>query len=134
MPQPPLFVTQRIAADRDRIWKAAVLAYRNGEQVHLTPEELARASHRNLDGSEQEHIWFGPISRWLSKPINAKGPHTTDEILVGAGVRTSEKLSRTDQMELSRCMQQIGGWIKDKNPTRHNGLSARFWRRVESPS
>ena len=121
---------QRIAADRDRIWKAAVLAYHNGDQVHLTPEELARASNRNLEGSEQDHIWLGSISDWLSRPVNAQGPHTTDEILIGAGLRTKEKLSRPDQMELSRCMQQVGGWEKDDNSTRRNGKSGRYWRRV----
>ena len=123
---------ERLAADRNRIWKAAVLAYRNGEQAFLNPQQLAAASNRNLEGSEQEHIWLESISKWLDQPINANGPHTTDDILIGARLRTPEKLSRTDQQEVSRCMGQIGGWIKDKTPQRHGGRKSRFWRKVES--
>jgi len=122
----------RVATDRDCIWKAAVLAYRNGDHAFLNPQQLAAASARNLIGSEQEHIWLGTITRWLQQPINANGPHTTDEILIGAGVRTPERLSRTDQQDLSRCMQQIGGWDKDPEPTRHNGRKFRYWRKSES--
>ena len=110
---------------------AAVHAYRRGEQSFLNPEQLAAASNRNLIGSEQDHPWVGPVARWLERPCNAAGPHTSDEILIGAGVRTTEKLLRNDQMELARAMQQIGGWHKDRNQTRHNGRKARFWRRVD---
>ena len=122
----------RIAADRDRIWKAAVLAYRDGDTSFLNPKQLAAASNRNLEGSEQEHIWFDPVSKWLRQPMNANGPHTTDEILIGAGIRTLDRLNRSDQMELARCMQQIGGWAKDSKATRHNGRRGRFWRNLEN--
>ena len=121
----------KVAADRDRIWKAAVVAYRKGDTTFLSPEQLATASDRNLQGSEQEHIWIGPIERWLKHPINARGPHATDDILIGSGVRTAERLSRADQQELSRCMGQIGGWVKDREPTRHNGRKTRFWHKAE---
>lgn len=120
----------RITADRDRIWKAAVLAYRDGQQSFLNPEDLAKASNKNLEGSEQEHIWTDLVEKWLRQPINANGPHTTDEILIGAGLRTPERLGRTDQMELSKAMEQIGGWVKDAQPTRHQGRKNRFWRPV----
>ena len=62
----------RVAAERDRIWKAAVLAYRNGEEAFLKPEDLA-ASNRNLMALNMS-MWLGPISRWLDQPINANGP------------------------------------------------------------
>ena len=122
---------QRIATDRDRIWKAAVLAYRKGEETFLPSKQLVAASQRNLESSEHEHIWYDLISQWLQQPINANGPHTTDDILIGSRLRTPERLNRIDQNELAKAMQQIGGWYKDKNPSRHNGRQARFWRRVE---
>ena len=123
---------ERIRVDRNRIWKAAVLAYRNGEDVFLPAIQSTAASQRNLESSEQEHIWYDLINQWLDQPINSHGPHTTDDILVGSRLRTPERLNRTDQTELSKVMQQIGGWKKDKLPTRHNGRKSRFWRRVET--
>ena len=104
-----------------------MLAYRKGDRSFLNPQQLAAASNRNLTGSEQEHVWLQQISDWLRQPINAKGPHTTDEILMGSGVRTPDRLLRNDQIELSRCMQQIPGWFKDKEPSRYGGRKARFW-------
>ena len=123
----------RVATDRDRIWKAAVLAYRKGDHAFLNPEQLTAASERNLVSSEQEHSWLEPVSDWLAQPINSIGPHTTNEILIGSGLRTPERLSRADQQDLSRVMQQIGGWDKDKEPTRHNGRKFRYWRKSEEP-
>jgi hypothetical protein len=122
----------RIAADRDRIWKAAVLAYRNGEAAHLSPEDLAAASRFNLISSEHEHPWVDAIERWLQQPINAQGPHTSNEILIGAGLRSLDRIVRADQNELARAMQQIGGWDKDRQPTWHQGQKSRFWRRISA--
>lgn len=117
-----------ITRDRDAIWKAAVLACRQGAQAFLAPMQLAAASQRNLIGSEHEHPWTRPITLWLQQPINALGPHTTDEILIGSGVRSLDKLSRAAQMELAKAMEQIGHWVKDREPTRHGGRKFRFWR------
>ena len=123
---------ERITRDRDSIWKAAILAYRCGEPIFLNPKQLATASNLNLLHSEEDHIWSNPISSWLAQPCNARSPHTSDEILIGAGVRNDSTLSRADQMELSKCMQQIGGWHKDRIPTRRNGRKSRFWCKVET--
>ena len=120
---------ERIAHDRDAIWKAAVLAYRQGAKTFLDPMQLSAASKRNLLGSEHEQPWVEPITRWLQKPMNNLGPHTTDDILIGSGVRSLDKITRGDQMELSKAMQQIGDWDKDREPTRHNDRKSRFWRR-----
>lgn len=122
----------RIATDRDAIWKAAVLAYRNGEATHLNPEQLAAATNLNLVNSEQDHPWTDAIGLWLQQPINALGPHTSDAILIGSGIRSLDRLSRPDQMELAKAMEQIGGWDKDREPTRHQGRKARFWKRVDA--
>lgn len=122
----------RIAADRDRIWKAAVLAYRNGEATHLNPQQLAAASQSNLASSEHDHHWLQAVSKWLQQPVNTLGPHTSDDILIGAGLRSLDRITKADQMELSRAMEQIGGWAKDREPARESGRKARFWRRLSS--
>ncbi|KZR70398.1 hypothetical protein PMIT1313_00451 [Prochlorococcus marinus str. MIT 1313] len=30
-------------------------------------------------------------------------------------------------------MEQVGGWVKDRLPTRHKGRKARFWRKANVP-
>ena len=121
----------KVRQDRDAIWKAAVLAYRNGDPCFLDSETAARASRSNLDFAEDEHSWTNSIATWLSLPINAQGPHHSDDILRGAGVIALDRVPASgDYRELQRAMQHVPGWIKDREPTRHNGKKARYWRKA----
>ncbi|WP_236070148.1 MULTISPECIES: hypothetical protein [Prochlorococcus] len=40
---------------------------------------------------------------------------------------------RSQQTELPKAMEQVGGWVKDRLPTRHKGRKARFWRKANVP-
>jgi len=121
----------KVCRDRDSIWKAAVLAYRAGEQCFLDPVTAAAASKLNLELAEDEHPWARSIEQWLDQPINRAGPHHTDDILHGAGiVAIGQAPYRAQQNELAKAMDKIGGWVKDRNPTRHKGMKHRFWRKA----
>lgn len=124
----------KVRTDRDRIWKAAVLAYRNGEPCFLDANTSAAASQRNLEIAEGEHPWTGRLEQWLAQPINSNGPHHSDDVLQGIGAVPFERVpAMADYLELTRAMSQVGGWIKDKKPTRHGGRKARFWRKTGKP-
>ena len=124
----------KVRQDRDRIWKAAVLAYRNGEACFLDAADAAAASQRNLEIAEGEHPWVDDLTTWLSSPANAAGPHHPNDILRGIGVVAFERVpGMTDLLELSRAMQHVGGWVKDNQPTRHGGRKARFYRKTGTP-
>ena len=125
---------EKVRRDRDAIWKAAVLAYRAGEPCFLDSETAAAASQLNLEVAEDEHPWVRAISQWLNQPINSVGPHHTDDILCGAGIiPIGQPPERSQQSELPKAMEQVGGWIKDRTPTRHGGQKARFWRKANVP-
>ena len=124
----------KVRRDRDAIWKAAVLAYRAGEPCFLDSDDAAAASRLNLQNAEDEHPWVRSIATWLNQPINRAGPHHSDDILHGAGVvPLGQPPDRAQQSELPKAMEQVGGWIKDRNPTRHNGMKHRFWRKANVP-
>ena len=126
---------EKVRRDRDRIWKAAVMAYRAGEPCFLDQRKAAAASALNLETAEDEHPWARSIQQWLSQPINQQGPHHSDAILRGAGIIALDRPpTRTEQSELPKAIEQIGGWVKDREPTRHNGEKARFWRKANAPN
>ena len=56
--------TDRLLRDRDRIWKAAVLAYKAGESNLLSTEQQAENERRNLR-YEVEDPWEDYIREWL---------------------------------------------------------------------
>ena len=122
---------ERLRRDRDAIWKAAVLAYRDGAQCFLDPEEAAAASQKNLEIAEDDHPWTADIQRWLKQPSNSFGPHHTNDILRGARLIPADRApSRQEQMALGCSMQQVGGWSKDRTPSWEHGVKARWWRKT----
>jgi predicted P-loop ATPase len=55
-----------LAAARDGIWKAAVLAYRKGEKPML-PEGLADASEQQNDDFRERDVWMPLLTKYLSR-------------------------------------------------------------------
>ena len=125
---------EKVRRDRDAIWKAAVLAYRSGKPCFLDSETSAAASQRNLELAEGEHPWLSDLEAWLSRSINVDGPHHSNDILRGIGVTPLDRVpDNQDAIELGKAMQQVGGWVKDREPTRHKGKKARYWRKTGNP-
>ena len=88
----------------------------------------------NLEIAEDENPWAEDIAAWLDQPINRAGPHHSIAILRGAGVIPLDQPPDGAKLQsLPKAMEQVGGWKKDRDPTRHNGQKARFWRKVNVP-
>jgi hypothetical protein len=102
----------RVVRDRDRIWKAAVLAFRSKRPRWLTQQEQNESNRRNRN-FEQEHPWETPIANWLQQTSPAG--FTTAECLLEAGIRfDTNNVSVKDVHDASRVLTQLG-----YNRTRH---------------
>ena len=96
----------RVDRDRDRIWKAAVLAYRSKRIWWLSPEDQSESNHRNRQ-YEQEHPWETPIATWLQQ-FSPQG-FTTEECLLGAGIRFDRNsVTQRDLLDASKVLTQLG--------------------------
>ena len=120
---------RRITADRDRIWRAAVIAYRDGRQPFLSPAGQAESERRNL-GYAPEHPWLALLDRW--RP-SAPAEFSTDQALLGAGCVGDGGIKHAHQMEVAPLLRQLG-FDRDEHQTRvDGGQRPRLWRRVPQP-
>lgn len=96
----------RITSDRDRIWKAAVLAYRAGYQCWLSSEQQGESDRRNRS-FEQEHPWEARIAEWL-RQLSPQG-FTTEQCLVNSGIRMSyDCILVKDMQDASKVLNRLG--------------------------
>ena len=125
----------RLRANRDAIWKAAVLAYRSGEVPRLSQEHQAESNRRNL-GFELNNPWEDYLADWLhqlpahiesftaEQALNmsgayGQGPHLGWEYLYPA-------LTYKDSVEVGKILRRLG-CTQDKHPVRKNGVRRRYW-------
>ena len=113
----------RLRQDRDRIWKAAVLAYRNGRKPVLSWEEQNESNRRNR-GFEQEHPWTEPIATWLHR--TTPQAFTTAECLIQAELRFDQtSIAQKDLQDAAKVLQSLG-YIRTKHQLRRYGKQ-RVW-------
>ena len=118
----------KVRGHRDRIWKAALLAYRAQRTPILNPDEQLESNRRNR-GYEPEHIWLAPLQRWLEQPATPEY-FTTDQALVGARLRDDCKLGSQDARSAASLLRDLG-YQQDQHQTRiDGGKRARMWRRA----
>jgi predicted P-loop ATPase len=99
--------TATLCAERDAIWAAAVIAYRNGEPNYLPPELALQVTAENL-AYQVENPWKAPIASWLAEPKN-QGVEITSELLLTQAVgKPTERQTRADQMQISAIMAELG--------------------------
>ena len=96
----------RITTDRDRIWKAAVLAYRAGRQCWLSSDEQSESDRRN--GSfEQEHPWESRIAQWLNR--NTPQGFTTEECLIDSEIKPChDTIQVRDLQDAAKVLTRLG--------------------------
>lgn len=111
--------------NRDAIWKAAVLAYFNGEKPFLNIQDELSSEQENK-AYEPEDIWLAPMEHWLNK-LRLERQFTTAEALVGAGLRQRDHLSSDDQRRAAVVLRELG-CVQEKNPIRVQGKRARVWK------
>lgn len=114
-------------ADRDAIWKAALLAYRAGRLPILSPSDQLESNRRNR-GYEPEHIWLAPLHKWLK--TTAPTCFSTDQALIDAGLREKDRLGSHDQRIAAELLRDLG-YVRDEHQPRKDGKRMpRMWRRA----
>ncbi len=134
-----------VVRDRDRIWKAAMQAYKAGEKPYLS-HELQNESNSRNDDYQAEHPWGSMLDEWLNKsPERAKlqahiegcalwkagAPEQFDsrQALIGSGVRDEKNLSRNDEMLISTLLKKRGYVSRQVRVTPH--VRKRMWSKPE---
>jgi predicted P-loop ATPase len=114
---------------RDRIWRAAVLAYRAGRLPILSPLSQVESERRNL-GYAPEHPWLALLLRWMP---SAPSEFTSDQALIGSGCVGDNRIERKHQNEVAPLLKSLG-FIRDQHQSRADGgARPRFWRRAPQP-
>jgi predicted P-loop ATPase len=110
--------------NRDAIWKAAAIAYANGEKPFLNIQDELSSEQENK-AYEPEDIWLAPMEHWLNK-LRLEPQFTTAQALIGAGLRQRDHLSSDDQRRAAHVLRELG-CVQGKHATRVQGKRARLW-------
>jgi len=111
--------------NRDAIWKAAVIAYSNGEKPFLDIQDELK-SEEESKAYEPEDIWLAPLDRWL-RHFRTTPEFTTEQALVRSNLRQLDRLSIDDQRRAANVLRKLG-CVQDAHQTRVQGTRARLWR------
>jgi predicted transcriptional regulator len=111
---------EALCRQRDQIWKAAILAYRNREPwwFDRTTEALVQVTN---EAYELEHPFATPLRDWTAKN---PGPFRTADAIVGSGCRNSGQVQRADAMAASDVLRKLG---YERRQSIHNGIRDRWW-------
>ena len=99
--------TATLMAERDAIWAAAVIGYRNGEPSYLPPDLAALVTEEN-EAYQVDNPWKAPISQWIAEPKNQGVEITSELILTHAVGKPTERQTRSDQMQVAAIMRELG--------------------------
>ena len=121
----------RVREHRDKIWKAALIAYRKGFRLFLPPKEQLLSNQNNVL-FEAEHPFFATLSAWLVDPLNSdtvEDGFSTEDALISSGCRCQGQIRGNDSKEAANCLRQLG-FEKDKHQRYKDGIKQpRKWRR-----
>ena len=119
--------------DRDRIWKAAHLAYEAGRLPMLSPEHEAESKRRN-SSFMVENIFTEPLRKWIDgrgwqRDGIRRTEFTTDEAILGAGICNEVGgINTTMQRKVAEALRDLG-FVLDKHQRTVKGRKLpRRWR------
>jgi hypothetical protein len=113
---------QTLEEERDRIWAAAVAAYRSGEQWWLTREEDKLLEEANK-GWQSSDTWEVVVLNYLQN----KSICTVSELFTHAIQLELAKQGKAEQMRLSDILRR-NGWARSKK--RIEGKSQWSWEKM----
>jgi predicted P-loop ATPase len=131
-----------VVRDRDRIWKAAVLAYRAGQKPYLEHELQHESDVRNEEYQVEDpwgpllDDWLNPtehVSQWVEiRPeewkMGAPEQFDTRQALLGSGVRDEKNLAKPDEMRMANLLKKRGYENTQRNV---GGRKRRLWSKAE---
>lgn len=115
---------------RDRIWAAAVKAYRSGEQWWLTREEEALHDEANKP-FRMSDPWELPIEQYIQKCHC--DTVTTSELLTSAIELEVARQTRGDEMRVTGILKRMG-WSKSDKRVMLNGVKRWVWLAPSQPT
>lgn len=116
-----LIPIDQLTEERDRIWAAAVHAYRNQEQSYLTRAEEKRNALLN-QRHEIEDSWEEAIDAFL----DFQSETTVSQVLSECLKIEIGRHERVLQMRVAECLKRIG-WVKSEKK-KANGKVFQVWR------
>lgn len=116
-----LIPIEQLIEERDRIWAAAVHAYRNQEQSYLTRAEEKRNALLN-QRHEIEDSWEEAIDAFLE----FQSETTVSQVLNDCLKIEIGRHERILQMRVAECLKRIG-WVKSEKK-KTNGKVFQVWR------
>ena len=103
----------KLTRDRDRILKAAILAYRSGKLPMLTLEQEVESKRQNLN-YESEHTFQSAVEQTVRKWKNSK--FSSKSILIDSELRTEATITQKDMNDIAAILRSLG-YVRDKNQT-----------------
>ena len=130
LPQKPgeKLKTEKLRLDRDGIWKGALAAYKNGDLPFLSQEWEHQSTIRNQD-FEPEDPWLEPIQLWLKRENH--GEFTTNQALLGSGLRQIDQLRNSDARDAARVLRALGYECRQRRTGSGSGR-VRIWQKVDT--
>ena len=119
----------RIEADRDRIWRADVRAYLEGEPAFLSAEDQEASNQRNKS-FELENPFEASVGHWLRFGVIPNDQFTFDECLKGID---RCNLSHTDRHHVKEALKGHG-CKPPRQQVRRNGVKVRLWTHYRAAS
>jgi predicted P-loop ATPase len=114
---------QTLEEERDRIWAAAVAAYKSGEQWWLTREEDKLLEEANK-GWQSSDTWEVVVLNYLQN----KSMCTVSELFTHAIQIELAKQGKAEQMRLSDILRR-NGWARSRK--RIEGMRQWCWEKIE---
>lgn len=134
-----------IAANRDAIWKAAVLFYRSGELPMLSPAMEVLSANQNEDFNQQDP-WIEIVQAWMEDIVPTTGeadcgiypikfdpdrPLTSAQVLHTTGLRRQDQIQKYDENRIAAVLKQLG--FTKRKQERVEGRKVRRWVLSQPP-
>ena len=116
--------SQKVKRDRKRIFKAAILAYRNGRKPYLKKEQQIESNLRNKN-FQAENPFLDPLADWVKTQIE----FTTAQALIGSNLRYEDKITPNDLKKASDCLHALG-YQRDEHQHGPRLNRKRYWRKT----
>ena len=116
--------TELVSTERDAIWKAAILAYRSGENNYLNVEDQLLSEEFNGD-YQIDNPYYSKLAEWIP---NAPDLFTLRMALEYSNIIGSNEIPKKyDQQLAGEALRELG---YNKVQKRIDGVRERYWYKV----
>lgn len=112
-----------IKQNRDLIWAAGVLAYKENYSIYLNQIEQELSNSVNASKYQVKDMWTDIVSNWALAQIE---PFTLSDVLIKALKKEPKNWKRSDQERVNEILQSLG-FKKPEKTTRVNGQVGKYY-------